>query len=234
MMSKTNEIKQVFDEVFLEYCPEGDAIDNFDVIGTLLDIFNITEVIFRSNNIELTRENLLDFFKGKLIKNSALFREIHNILWTIKKIKEAQKEPDVFLINELLRKRCSLWSNSLQDIMNTRINREMFAANLIHKQAQNKNDKKYEYKRNLADDIFQLYQEELQKNPKLKIQEFVRDNFKLIKAKAEEQGFRFFDTDSANFQKEKEQLMKKYPKKVLNLRAFERNIINWIKKLSKK
>lgn len=25
MMSKTNEIKQVFDEVFLEYCPEGDA-----------------------------------------------------------------------------------------------------------------------------------------------------------------------------------------------------------------
>ena len=233
-MSEKDEIRQVFNEVFLEYLPEGDAIENIDVIGTLLDIFDITEVIFRSNNIELTRENLVAFFKGKLIKNSALFYEIHNILWIIKKIKEAQKEPDVFLINELLRKRCSLWSNSLQDIMNTQINRERFAANLIHKQSQNKNDKKYEYKRKLADDIFQLYQEELQKNSKLKIQKFVHENFDVIKTKAEKKGFHFFDSDSADYKKEKEKLMKKYPKKVFNLSTFERNIINWINKLSKK
>ena len=118
--------------------------------------------------------------------------------------------------------------------MNTQINRERLAANLIHKQSQNKNDKKYEYKRKLADDIFQLYQEGLQKNPKLKIQEFVRNNFKLIKVKAEEQGFHFFDSDSADYKKEKEKLMKKYPKKVLNLSTFERTITNWINKLSKK
>lgn len=233
-MSEKDEIRQVFNEVFLEYLPEGDAIENIDVIGTLLDIFDITEVIFRSNNIELTRENLVAFFKGKLIKNSALFHEIHNILWTIKKIKEAQKEPDVFLINELLRKRCSLWSNSLQDIMNTQINRERFAANLIHEQSQNKNDKKYEYKRKLADDIFQLYQEELQKNSKLKIQKFVHENFDVIKTKAEKKGFHFFDSDSADYKKEKEKLMKKYPKKVFDLSTFERTITNWINKLSKK
>ena len=118
--------------------------------------------------------------------------------------------------------------------MNTQINRERLAANLIHKQSQNKNDKKYEYKRKLADYIFQLYQEDLQKNPKLKIQKFVRNNFNLIKAKAEEQGFRFFDSDSDDYQKEKEKLMKKYPKQVFNLSTFERNIINWIKKSSKK
>lgn len=233
-MNEKDEINQAFKEAYAEYCPEVDPIENIDIIGTLLDIFSITEVMFRANNIALTRENLIAFFKGKLIKNSAFFDEIHNILWTIKKIKNGSEDPSLYLINELLRKRCLLWANSLQNIMNTQINREQFAANLIHKQAQNKNDKKYEYKRKLANDIFQLYQEKLQKNPKLKTQEFVRDNFKLIKAKAEGQGFHFFDSDSADYQKEKEQLMKKYPKKVLNLRAFERNIINWIKKLSKK
>ncbi len=233
-MSEKDEINQAFKEVYAEYCPEGDLIENIDVIGTLLDIFNITEVIFKSNNIELTKDNLLDFFRGKVIKNSALLHEIHNILWTIKKIKNGSEEPSLYLINELLRKRCSLWSNSLQDIMNTQINRERLAANLIHKQSQNKNDKKYEYKRKLADYIFQLYQEDLQKNPKLKIQKFVRNNFNLIKAKAEEQGFRFFDSDSDDYQKEKEKLMKKYPKQVFNLSTFERNIINWIKKSSKK
>ena len=233
-MSEKDEINQAFKEVYAEYCPEGDPIENIDVIGTLLDIFNITEVTFRSNNIELTRENLVAFFKGKLIKNSALLHEIHNILWTIKKIKNGSEEPSLYLINELLRKRCLLWSNSLQDIMNTQINRERLAANLIHEQSQNKNDKKYEYKRKLADDIFQLYQEDLQKNPKLKIQEFVRNNFKLIKAKAEEQGFHFFDSDSSDYKKEKEKLMKKYPKQVFDLSTFERNIINWINKLSKK
>ena len=233
-MSEKDEINQAFKELYAEYCPEGDAIENIDIIGTLLDIFNITEVMFRANNIALTRENIIAFFKGKLIKNSAFFDGIHNILRTIKKIKNGSEDPSLYLINELLRKRCLLWANSLQDIMNTQINRERFAANLIHKQAQNKNDKKYEYKRKLANDIFQLYQEELQKNSKLKIQEFVHKKFNLIKTKAEEEGFHFFDTASANFQKEKEQLMKKYPKKVLDLSTFERNIINWIKKLSKK
>ena len=233
-MSEKDAINQAFKEVYAEYCPEGDLIENIDVIGTLLDIFNITEVIFKSNDIELTKDNLLDFFRGKVIKNSALLHEIHNILWTKKKKKNGSEEPSLYLINELLRKHCLLWSNSLQDIMNTQINRERLAANLIHKQSQNKNDKKYEYKRKLADDIFQLYQEDLQKNPKLKIQEFVRNNFKLIKVKAEEQGFHFFDSDSADYKKEKEKLMKKYPKKVFNLSTFERNIINWINKLSKK
>ena len=65
-MNEKDEINQAFKEAYAEYCPEVDPIENIDIIGTLLDIFSITEVMFRANNIALTRENLIAFFKGKL------------------------------------------------------------------------------------------------------------------------------------------------------------------------
>lgn len=235
-METENKAQTVFWELYKDYIPNiDDPVENIDILSTLLDVYNIIEVVFQKHNIELTENNIREFFLKKAKVDDKTFGAIGNILWTLKKIKNSENPLASHLIIELLRKRSELWQIALSDIMNTSMNREDVIKNAIKNKSEKMNDIKYATMRKLYDVVYDMYQEQKLSDLKLSPIKFAKkfQNQDKIKEEAKKLGIKCYPTDAKSDSMTMDDFKKKYPNNCINEDQLERNVVNWIKKYKK-
>ncbi len=235
-MESENKVQAVFFDIYKDYIPDNDDITEvIDFWSTLLDVFDVIEVVFQKHNIELTENNIREFFLKKAKVDDKTFGAIGNILWTLKKIKNSENPLASHLIIELLRKRSELWQIALSDIMNTSMNREDVIKTAIKNKSEKMNDVKYAIMRKLYDVVYNMYQEQKHSDPKLSPIKFAKkfQNQDKIKEEAKKLGIKCYPTDDKSNSMSMDDFKKKYPNNCINEDQLERNVVNWIKKYKK-
>ena len=235
-MESENKVQAVFFDIYKDYIPDNDDITEvIDFWSTLLDVFDVIEVVFQKHNIELTENNIKEFFLKKSKVDDKTFGAISNILWTLKKIKNSENPLSSHLIIELLRKRSELWQIALSDIMNTSMNREDVIKTAIKNKSEKMNDIKYATMRKLYDVVYNMYQEQKYSDPKLSPIKFAKkfQNQDKIKEEAKKLGIKCYLTDDKSNSMSMDDFKKKYPNNCINEDQLERNVVNWIKKYKK-
>ena len=235
-MESENKVQAVFFDIYKDYIPDNDDITEvIDFWSTLLDVFDIIEVVFQKHNIELTENNIREFFLKKSKVDDKTFGAISNILWTLKKIKNSENPLAAHLIIELLRKRSELWKIALSDIMITSMNREDVIKNAIKNKSEKMNDIKYATMRKLYDVVYNMYQEQKLSDLKLSPIKFAKkfQNQDKIKEEAKKLGIKCYPTDAKSDSMTMDDFKKKYPNNCINEDQLERNVVNWIKKYKK-
>ena len=235
-MESENKVQAVFFDIYKDYIPDNDDITEvIDFWSTLLDVFDVIEVVFQKHNIELTENNIKEFFLKKSKVDDKTFGAIGNILWTLKKIKNSENPLSSHLIIELLRKRSELWQIALSDIMNTSMNREDVIKTAIKNKSEKMNDIKYATMRKLYDVVYNMYQEQKYSDPKLSPIKFAKkfQNQDKIKEEAKKLGIKCYLTDDKSNSMSMDDFKKKYPNNCINEDQLERNVVNWIKKYKK-
>jgi len=235
-MESENKVQAVFFDIYKDYIPDNDDITEvIDFWSTLLDVFDVIEVVFQKHNIELTENNIREFFQKKSKVDDKTFGAIGNILWTMKKMKNSENPLASHFIIELLRKRSELWKTALSDIMNTSMNREDVIRTAIKNKSEKMNNVKYATMRKLYDVVYNMYQEQKLLDPKLSPNKFAKkfQNQDKIKEEAKKLGIKCYPTDDKSDSMSMDDFKKKYPNNCINEDQLERNVVNWIKKYKK-